>query len=215
MRLGAIVLCGGKSARMGAAKASLPFGDETMLGCVVHRLAEFARPVVVVTAVGQPSPVLPTPCRFAADARADRGPLEGLAAGLRAIGDDADVVFATSCDAPLVVPEFVLGLAERLSATDGAEVVVPWDGAFLHPLSAVYRASVLPTIERMLAADLLRPTELLDRVATTRVSVDELRRFDLRLDSLRNLNRPEDYLAVLAELGFTAPPHVLALLHRV
>jgi molybdopterin-guanine dinucleotide biosynthesis protein A len=211
MRVGAVILGGGRSTRMGVAKADLPFGDETMLARVARRLAEVASPIVVVSGHGRNSPHLTTPCRIAFDAHADRGPLEGLAAGLRAIGHDADAIFATTCDAPLVVPEFVRILADRLGACDAA---IPWDGEFLHPLSAVYRVRVLPAIERMLAADRLRPMDLANEVTTVRVSVDDLRMVDARLDSLRNLNRPEDYLAALADAGFVAPAELLARLNR-
>jgi molybdenum cofactor guanylyltransferase len=192
---------------MGAAKRDLPFGNETMLARVARRLAEIADPIVIVGGFGEIPPRLATSCRFASDARADRGPLEGLAAGLRAIGDDADAVYATTCDAPLVAPAFVGLLAARLGEGDAA---VPWDGEFLHPLSAVYRVGILPTIERMLAADRMRPMDLANEVATVRVSVDELRTVDAKLDSLRNLNRPEDYLAALMEAGHVAPAEVVS-----
>lgn len=225
MRLGAIVLCGGKSSRMGVAKADLPFGDETMLARVVRRLAAVADPVVVVTAPGQRRPVLPVACRFAEDARPDRGPLEGLAAGLRVIsagagnrelgtGDSPDTVgavYVTSCDVPLLVPAFVMALGERLGEH---EIAVPYDGRFHHPLSAIYRVGVLAAIERMLAAERLRPADLFDEVATVRVAVDDLRAFDPRLDTLRNINRPQEYLSALAEVGLAAPSDVIARLRR-
>lgn len=233
MRLGAIVLCGGKSSRMGVAKADLPFGDETMLARVVRRLAAVADPIVVVTAPGQRRPALPVACRFAEDARPDRGPLEGLAAGLRAFsagagdwglgtdgksaggegtgGLEVDAVYATSCDVPLLAPAFVTALGQRLGDD---EIAVPYDGRFHHPLSAIYRVGVLEAIERMLSAERLRPADLFDEVATVRVAVDDLRAFDPRLDTLRNINRPQEYLSALAEVGLAAPSDVIARLRR-
>ena len=62
--------------------------------------------------------------------------------------------------------------------------------AFIIPLAAVYRVSILPHIEEMLAADNLRPRKLYDRVPTKLVSVDELRTVDPELLSLKNLNHP-------------------------
>jgi molybdopterin-guanine dinucleotide biosynthesis protein A len=196
---------------MGVAKRDLPFGDETMLARVARRLAAVADPIVVVGGFGHMPPQLATTFRFASDAIADRGPLEGLAAGLQVVADDADAIYATTCDAPLVVPAFVRLLADSLGECDAA---VPWDGEFLHPLSAVYRVRILPTIERMLAADQMRPMDLVNEVATVRVSVDDLRMVDARLDSLRNLNRPEDYLAALVDAGYVAPAELLARLSR-
>ena len=61
MQHGAIILCGGKSSRMGRDKASLPFGPELMLQRVVRLLGEVVDPrkIVVVAAPGQSLPELP------------------------------------------------------------------------------------------------------------------------------------------------------------
>ena len=58
-RAGGIVLCGGKSSRMGTSKALLPFGPETMLQRVIRLLGELVSPIVAVAAAGQALPELP------------------------------------------------------------------------------------------------------------------------------------------------------------
>jgi len=50
---------------------------------------------------------------------------------------------------------------------------------------------------------------LYERVKTRLVTADELREVDPALATLRNINRPEDYLAALVEAGFAAPAEVL------
>ena len=50
MTVGGIVLCGGRSTRMGVPKATLPFGPETMLQRVVRLLDTVIGPIVVVAA---------------------------------------------------------------------------------------------------------------------------------------------------------------------
>ena len=85
MTAGGIVLCGGKSTRMGVSKATLPFGPETMLQRVVRLLGTVVSPVVVVAAREQSLPELPDDITVARDEREQRGPLEGLRAGLTAL----------------------------------------------------------------------------------------------------------------------------------
>ena len=85
-----IVLCGGKSTRMGSSKALLPFGSETMLQRVVRLLGEVVSPMVVVAAVDQDLPALPRDVIIARDEREARGPLEGLRAGLKALPADVE-----------------------------------------------------------------------------------------------------------------------------
>ena len=204
---GGIVLAGGRSSRMGLAKATLPFGPELMLQRVVRLLSEIVQPIVVVAAPGQMLPELPADVIVARDEREGRGPLEGLLAGLTAIEPYARAAYATSCDVPLLVTDFVRALLARL---DDNEIVVPVEGQFPHPLAAVYRTSVLHHIRELLAADKLRPVFLYERMKTLRVPAEELKSADPELATLRNLNRPEDYLAALAEAGFTPDPAILA-----
>ena len=82
MRVGGIILCGGKSSRMGYSKAILPFGPELMLQRVVRLLSEVVSPIVVVAAPTQELPPFPSDVLIARDQREGRGPLEGLLAGL-------------------------------------------------------------------------------------------------------------------------------------
>src|SRR5262245_61829045 len=121
MTHGAIVLCGGKSTRMGASKALLPFGPESMLQRVVRILAEVVSPVVVVGAVDQRLPELPRQVIIARDEREGRGPLEGLRAGLKALPSDIEVAYVTGCDVPLLEPAFV---REMLDLAKGFDVAV-------------------------------------------------------------------------------------------
>ena len=198
MKCGAIVLCGGKSSRMGRSKAWLPFGSETMLARTVRLIEGVVERIVVVAALHQDLPSLPAHVQVVRDLRPERGPLEGLAAGLRAFGDTADAVYASGCDVPLLVPAFVERMFELLGQAD---VAVPRDDQFHHPLAAVYRTSVLPHIESLLQEDRRRPVFLFERVPTHEVPIDELRQVDPELATLMNLNRPEDYEAALRRAG--------------
>ena len=203
MKTGAIVLCGGKSSRMGRDKATLPFGPELMLQRVIRLLGEVVEThqIVVVAAPGQSLPELPAGVTVAHDDRAERGPLQGLAAGLRAIADRADAVYVTSCDVPLLVPGFVRCMFELLGDHD---IAVPRDGQHHHPLAAVYRPSVLAHVQRLLDADRLRPRFLFDEVHSREILTEELRSVDPQLTTLENLNSPEDYLAALTSAGLAA-----------
>jgi molybdopterin-guanine dinucleotide biosynthesis protein A len=186
---------------MGVPKASLPFGPETMLQRVVRLLGTVVSPIVVVAAQEQPLPTLPDDVTITRDEREQRGPLEGLRAGLRALPNSVDIAYVTSCDVPLLVPPFVERLIELLGDHDIA--VMEIDG-FPHPLSAVYRRETLPHVESLLAKDRLRPVFLFDAVRTRRVQPEEMVSVDPELHTLRNLNTREDYLQALSEAGLSA-----------
>lgn len=181
---------------MGRPKAWLPVGDETMLQRVVGVLRYVTSPVVVVAAPGQELPELPDDVTVTRDEVEGRGPLGGLAAGLAAIGDQADRVFLSACDLPHLKSMFVTVLDVFLTAD--FDIVVPEVGGFRHPLAAVYRTSVAGEVAKLVAADRLRMTDLFEAVRTRVLSEAELS----EVQSLRNVNTPDEYAAVLADLQF-------------
>ncbi len=180
---------------MGTSKALLQFGPETMLQRVVRLLSTVVSPIVVVTAANQELPALPDDVVMTRDEHEARGPLEGLRAGLKALPLGVDAAYVTSCDVPLLVPGFV---SEMITLATGYDVAVMEIDGFPHPLSAVYRRSTLPHIEDLLAHDRLRPVFLYERVKTRRVQPDEITA-DPDLQTLRNLNTPDDYRQALAD----------------
>ncbi len=210
-RRGAVVLCGGRSTRMGQDKASLPFGTETMLARVIRIVADVVpeRMIVVVAAEGQELPPLNRPVRVVYDREPEQGPLEGLAVGLQELDGKADFIYATSCDVPLLVPAFVEHMFQRISSgstetgisVDPFEIAVPRDGSHFHPLAAVYHSSVLKHVQQLLSNGQRRPRMLFQAATTLEVDVEELRTADPELRSLMNLNHPDDYQRAIRLAG--------------
>jgi molybdopterin-guanine dinucleotide biosynthesis protein A len=198
-RIGGIILCGGKSSRMGRPKAWLPFGPEVMLQRVARILSEIVSPIVVVAAKGQDLPTLPAGVEITRDEDDALGPLAGLAVGLAALADRVEAAYASSCDVPLLQPAFVAAVTAALGDHD---LAIPRDGQYHHPLAAIYRTRLVPTIRELIAANRLRPLFLLERTLAREIDVAELRRVDPPLSSLRNINTPEDYAAALRDAGF-------------
>jgi molybdopterin-guanine dinucleotide biosynthesis protein A len=195
---GAIILAGGKSSRMGSPKAALDWHGSTLL----RRVTGLAQrtvdgPVVVVRAPGQDLPEIHPSVEVVSDAREGRGPLQGIAAGLSAIGGRAEVAYVSSTDVPLLHPAFVGRVVGALD--DQVDVALPEVGGYRQPLSAAYRTGLLSTVEDLIAADRMRPAFLFERCRVLKLSeADLLRngalaRLDPALASVSNLNEPADY----------------------
>jgi molybdenum cofactor guanylyltransferase len=200
--VGGIILCGGQSKRMGRSKALLPFGNEQMLQRVVRILSQVVRPLVVVAANEQQLPSLPAEIAVIHDAEKCRGPMQGLAAGLGALRGQAEAAYVSSCDAPFLQAGFVTRMIDLLGA---AAICVPKVGGYFHPLAAVYRVGVHEAVNRLLQENRLATTLLLDEVPTRVVTEAELADVDKTLQSLRNVNSPEDYDAALREFLSALP----------
>jgi molybdenum cofactor guanylyltransferase len=207
--LGAVVLCGGESSRMGMPKAWLDFAGEPLLVRVLARVASAAWPLVVVAAPEQRLPSLPVDVQLMRDPRRGLGPLQGIAVGLAALDGRARAAFVTSTDAPFLTPAFIrrlhtLHLLHTLPGEPRA-IVAPRAHGHDHPLAAIYDLGVRTDADALLAEGTRRLSALLARARTLfagpdlLLADDELRAADPTLRALRNVNTPEDYRAALAE----------------
>jgi molybdopterin-guanine dinucleotide biosynthesis protein A len=195
---GAIILAGGRSSRMGSPKAALDWHGSTLLRRVTGlAMRTVDGPVVVVRAPNQQLPDLHPSVEVVSDAREGRGPLQGLAAGLGAIADRADVAFVSSTDVPLLHPAFI----SRVTGAFRPEVdaVVPTIHGFRQPLSAGYRVALLPKVEELIAADQLKPALLFSQCRVLWLDQEMMLQdqtlaiVDPDLASVSNLNEPSDY----------------------
>lgn len=195
-----VVLAGGRSSRMGRPKAWLEWHGSTLLyraAAVVGRAVE--GPVVVVAAPGQELPPLPSGVTVAEDPVEGLGPMQGLAVGLAAVADRAEVAFVCSTDMPFLHPAFVRRVLRAMDG--GADVVLPVARGFRQPLAAGYRTALAGLVTELLAAGDLRPGMLFKHCEAVQLDDDELladaglRRHDPELESVVNVNSPEDYAA--------------------
>ncbi|MDX6704525.1 MAG: molybdenum cofactor guanylyltransferase [Solirubrobacteraceae bacterium] len=199
MPTAAIVLAGGRSLRMGTPKADLDWHGCSLLRRAVGIVGRAVDgPVVVVRARDQQLPALPDHVEVTEDERAGRGPLQGISAGLDAIGDRAEIAFVSGVDAPLLHPAFVSHVIGALPEAD--DVALPRAHGFAHPLAAAYRvAPVALTLKALLERDDLGSAALFQRCAVRELDEAALLAdpavsvFDPALDSLLNLNEPGEY----------------------
>lgn len=182
MNVAGILLCGGKSSRMGSPKAWLLVNGETLLARTVRIVSEVASPIIVAAAVGQELPSLPQGVIVVRDALPERGPLGGLAAALEAM--EADAAIVVSCDLPRLTNSVLKAL---IDSQDDSLACVPVVNGESQPLAALYRKEALPIVEQHLATNRLSMRALLDALSVKWVH-------GLDPTALANANTPADLL---------------------
>ena len=185
MKTAGIVLCGGRSSRMGRPKAWLPWRGRPLVVLVVETLRRVVDEVVVVSSAELELP--PLTARVVRDREPHRGPLAGIREGLANI--EAELAFVTGTDAPFLTPVF----AKTLLAFGRA--AAPSANGFVQTTSAVYPRSALPRAEELIARGRLRPLYLLRAAGYREVPPHELP----DTESLRGFNTPAEYLATVRE----------------
>jgi molybdopterin-guanine dinucleotide biosynthesis protein A len=184
---------------MGRPKSGLEWHGATLLfrtAAVVARAV--AGPIVVVRAPGQSLPDLPDGVDTAEDPVEGLGPMQGVAAGLSAVRDRADAAFVCSTDLPFLHPAYVRAVLRGFD-DPAVDLVLPTVRGYRQPLAAGYRTGLTGLIEAQIAAGNLRPGMLLKHCTATQpddaalLGDAILAAADPALDSVQNVNTPEDY----------------------
>ena len=180
------VLVGGQSRRMGADKAMLPVGGQSLLQRVVAVLREVADELLIVGASGERT-VAGLGGRSVDDLISGVGPLGGIYTALSTARYSHCLVVA--CDMPFLSTNLLRHLGRQAV---GWDAVVPRRQEGLEPLHAVYSRSCLKPIQRMLANGVLSPLDLFPLVRVRYLETYELALYDPGGLSFVNLNTPAD-----------------------
>lgn len=135
--LAAVILAGGRAARLGGISKPLArIGDSTLLGLAIGAVPRCSVTVVV----GPPEPAVPAGVLRVREDPPFSGPVAALVAGMTAIPPAAEWVLLLAADQPTVG-----GSVQILLAADrGKDGVIGIDGSGRRqPLAALYRSSAL------------------------------------------------------------------------
>lgn len=182
-----LILIGGRSERMGQAKALVELAGIPLWRRAVESLAPFVSDIVFLGSVTDFMP--PPPFRQIADNPSGIGPLGGLVAGLEHSRFEHHLLLAV--DYPLVSPVFLQSLCDR---AEGYEAVCGMNGEFVEPLVGYFHAECAPVIRRMLHEGELRTHRLIDRVKNLVISEAEMLKIDPSKSTYFNVNTPSDLL---------------------
>lgn len=185
--IGAFVLAGGKSSRMGHAKGLLPFAGKPL---VVHvaRLVEFGGEPPII--VGPASLFGALGFRVFGDDRQNLGPLGGICTALRVATQGWNLI--VGCDLPFLTREWLEFLVLR-AMDSPADVVIPVNERGYEPLCAMYRKRAHEAIAKALERGARKVTDGLAELALAPIEPSEWKAFDPRGRLFKNVNTPRDY----------------------
>lgn len=190
-KIGAVILAGGQSRRMGINKANLKIEGMTFLEKLAKELGGFEELLVSVEDAAKHGDIsLP----LVSDIYPDHGPMGGIYSAL--IGCESDALLAVNCDMPLFRREFGEYLAAQLDSESDA--VVPVTDGRLHPLCAIYRKNCADVFAFFMADGDLKMLDALRMIKTKYVDIADGR----FIEALKkNINTPEEYKALCEEVN--------------
>jgi molybdopterin-guanine dinucleotide biosynthesis protein A len=185
------VIAGGKSSRMGADKAFLEFGGQTLLARALVTLGSVCNGVAIV---GEASKFANLGVAVIEDIYSGSGPLGGIHAALTQ--SPAEVNLMLAVDMPFISAELLKFLFSDAESSDAA-VTVPRVGGGFQPLCAVYRRSFAAAAENALKTGNYKIDALFPKLPLRVIEEEELvaRGFEPRL--FGNLNTPDDVRSMM------------------
>ena len=184
-----LLLCGGKSSRMGSPKSLLPFENSTFVEHRLQTLRQLFQEVLIVA--NSPAEYDAFGASVVKDIIPDRGPLVGILSGL--LVSRHEHCFVIACDMPLVDNKLIRKLCAGRRENDADAVVVRHEQG-LEPLLAVYSRRVIERLEDYIFSGRSRAQDFL---ATINCSYFDLQSPGNGLPVYFNVNTPTDYARVI------------------
>lgn len=190
--LTALVLCGGKSKRMGRTKAFLPYAGSTMIAHIVETLGDMFQKTLLVS--NDPDSYEDLGPDVVKDILPYRGPMGGILSGL--LVAETEYSFVIACDMPLVSKRLV---RDMTAARNGYDVVVLSHPAGIEPLFAVYSKSCIKPLEESLFSGALSVQDLIGGLRSTTFKFDDAKYTSDALPPYFNINTPQDYSKLITK----------------
>jgi len=190
-----IILCGGRSRRMGKDKGSLVLNGKSMLMHVLDTIKGIVDEIVLVLRdqeqIDRYKLILKDidmSIRIVTDETKDQGPLVGILTGLSYINSEYAQILP--CDSPFISKSFVLKMFEIAGAKKFDAVVPIWDDGHIEPLHSIYKKDVVKIGRNLVKNEQYNVKSLIDNLNVKYVDVEEL---DESTMSFRNLNTINDF----------------------
>ena len=194
-----IILCGGKSSRMGQDKGSMIIQDKPMIKHILTTLNHQITEAIIVLNDQKriakyrkfinPKDYTYT-IKFVEDEIKNKGPMPAIMTGLSHISGDYALILP--CDSPDVSKNYIKSIFNEIE--NDYQAIVPYHDIenklkTSEPLHSVYNKNIIPEIEKSISQDILHIKGLIEKIDTKYVMIDNKK---IEKKEFRNLNRPSD-----------------------
>ena len=187
LEINAGVLAGGGNKRLGQDKATLKFGDITLLERIYRELSTVVNTTWIL---GKKRESFNLPSElFIKDIVANAGPIGGL---LTALNQSKKPTLLISCDTPFIKKEHIQFLINQFDPLLAATIAVSEKG--IEPLFGIYQPQVLPIIDKLIATNDFAMYRIFDHV---KVKFVDFIKAGYISDLFFNINTLSDYKKAL------------------
>ena len=138
----AVILCGGKSSRMGFDKCKITIGKKHIYEYIAEKLEKVFDEIILVTS--KDSSISSAKYKVVKDIVLECGPIGGIYTGL--LSSTSEYTFFTACDMPFVDIDLINRMVEALNMNKYVGSVA-LHGEFIEPLHSFYSKAMSDSIK--------------------------------------------------------------------
>lgn len=179
MKIGCIILAGGKSSRMGEDKALLEYEGKYFIEKITEELSFFDEKIIARGNNSALTEITDSGWKVIPDIYPDHGPMGGLHAALKEC--ESNAMFVVTCDMPLITGELIKEICEvferqcklaEIKEQYDALISVTHDGKY-HPLCGIYQKGLHQLMGEHLEQDNNRMMSILKNCHVKYLKLDE------------------------------------------
>lgn len=185
----AIILCGGKSTRMGFDKQNIRINDRPIVLHIASQLAPLVNEIVIVT--NTPERYNSSGYKVVEDVLKDCGPIAGVYSGL--LNSNSQFSYVVAGDMPFINQDYIKYLEQILTSTKGnLDILAIRRKGIIEPFHAAYSKSVCPLLYEYIRQKNYKLYKLIESANARYIEEREVSKFDITDEMFINLNTVSD-----------------------
>lgn len=186
-----IILCGGRSKRMGKDKGSLILKGRPMILHILDTVNDIADEIILVLRdekqVKEYAEIVKKyNIKVVTDKSKDQGPLIGILTGLLNI--ESKYAQVLPCDSPFITKEFILKMHEIMKSSGFDAVVPTWEDGHTEPLHSAYNKSSTKIIEELIKSGKRNVKSLIDCLNVRFIKIEEIDDSKMSFQNMNSIN---------------------------
>lgn len=190
----AVILCGGKSSRMGFDKCKIKVKNRFLIEIIAEQLERVFQSIVFVT--NDIEKFGNTKYIVVEDIIASSGPIGAIYTALKQA--TSKYVFITACDMPIINLDYIKYMMELIKSKN-LEGVVSYNSKYVEPLYAFYSKEMVNTFEREIKKNNFKILDVIKSSNIYYVEEKKVREYSKDMDIFTNLNCTSD-LSILKNI---------------
>ena len=194
-----IILCGGKSSRMGEDKGSMKVSEKPMIIHILDKLNHNINEAIIVLnnkkRIEKYSEIINNKkytytIRYIEDEIKNKGPLAGIQTGLKEINTEYAQILP--CDSPYITKEFIKNMQNILNTLEEVDAIIPYhieDKTKNEPLHGIYSKKYIKKIDKLIKENKLSIKEYFKQINPYYIPIDNIKIENINFE---NLNTKED-----------------------